>query len=60
MTKKVQAAFHGKFRTDLGKYADLFGDPAPGREKTLTLRVQDLGGNIRYIELPQDAPIELP
>ncbi len=59
VTKKVQAVFQGKFRTDLGKYADLFGDPAPGREKTLKLRVQDLGGNIKYLELPEDAPIEL-
>ena len=60
VTKKVQAVFQGKFRTDLGKYADLFGDPAPGQEKTLILRVQDLGGNIKYIELPEDAPVELP
>jgi hypothetical protein len=60
VTKKVQAAFHGKFRTDLGKYADLFGDPAPGQEKTLTLRVQDLCGRTTYIELPEDAPVELP
>lgn len=60
VTGKVQAAFQGKFRTDLGRYADLFGDPAPGQEKTLKLRVQDMGGSIRYIELPEDAPIELP
>jgi uncharacterized protein len=60
VTKKVQAAFHGKFRTDLGKYAELFGDPAPGQGKTLKLRIQDLCGNIRYLELPEDAPIELP
>ena len=59
VTKKVQSVFQGKFRTDLGRYADLFGDPAPGQEKTLKLRVQDLGGNIKYIELPEDAPIEL-
>ena len=60
VTKKVQSVFQGRFRTDLGKYADLFGDPAPGQEKTLKLRVQDLGGNIKYIELPEDAPLELP
>lgn len=60
VTKQVQSVFQGKFRTDLGKYADLFGDPAPSREKTLKLRVQDLGGNIKYIELPEDAPVELP
>lgn len=60
VTEKVQAAFHGKFRTDLGRYADLFGDPAPGREKTLKLRVQDLCGQFRYIELPENAPLELP
>ena len=59
VTKKVQAVFQGMFRTDLGKYADLFGDPAPGQEKTLKLRVQDLGGKIRYLELPEDSPIEL-
>ncbi|MCL5096087.1 MAG: hypothetical protein M1608_00845, partial [Candidatus Omnitrophica bacterium] len=60
VTKKVQSVFQGKFKTDLGKYADLFGDPAPGQEKTLKLRVQDLGGNMKYMELPEDAPIELP
>lgn len=59
VTKKVRAVFQGKFRTDLGKYTDLFGDPAPGQEKTLKLRVQDLGGNIKYMELPEDAPLEL-
>ena len=59
VTKKVQSVFQGKFKTDLGKYADLFGDPAPGQEKTLKLRVQDLGGNIKYMELPEDVPIEL-
>ena len=59
VTKKVQSMFQGKFKTDLGKYADLFGDPAPGQEKTLKLRVQDLGGNVKYMELPEDAPIEL-
>ena len=59
VTKKVQSMFQGKFRTDLGRYADLFGDPAPGQEKTLKLRVQDLGGSIKYLELPEDAPIEL-
>ena len=60
VTKKVQSMFQGKFKTDLGKYADLFGDPAPGQEKTLKLRVQDMGGNVKYMELPEDAPIELP
>ncbi|MHB8970898.1 MAG: beta-L-arabinofuranosidase domain-containing protein [Pirellulaceae bacterium] len=60
VTKKVQSVFQGKFRTDLGKYADLFGDPAPGQEKTLKLRVQDMCGHIQYIELPDDTPIELP
>ena len=59
VTKKVQSVFQGKFKTDLGKYADLFGYSAPGQEKTLKLRVQDVGGNIKYLELPQDAPIEL-
>jgi DUF1680 family protein len=60
VTQKVQTVFQGRFRTDLGRYADLFGDPAPGQEKTLQLRVRDLGGNIKHIELPEDAPIELP
>ena len=35
-------------------------DPAPGQEKTLKLKVRDLGGNCKTIELPEDAPIELP
>jgi len=60
VTRKVQSLFQGKFRTELGRYADLFGDPAPGQVKTLKLRVRDLGGNVKYLELPEDAPIELP
>ncbi|MDD4872197.1 MAG: glycoside hydrolase family 127 protein [Kiritimatiellae bacterium] len=60
VTEKVQSVFRGKFRTDLGKYADLFGDPAPGQEKTLKLRVQDLCDNTKYMELPENASIELP
>lgn len=60
VTKNVQSIFQGQFRTDLGKYADLFGDPAPGQEKTLKLRVLDLGGHIKHLELPEDAPIVLP
>jgi len=60
VTKKVQSVFQGKFKTDLGKYADLFGDPAPGQEKTLKLRARDMGGNAKYMELPEDTPIELP
>ena len=60
VTEKVLSLFEGKVRTELGKYADLFGDPAPGREKTLKLRVQDLSGRIKYVELPEDAPIVLP
>jgi DUF1680 family protein len=60
VTQKVKAAFHGKFKTDLGKYADLFGDPAPGQEKTLKIRVRDMCGNGKTIELSEDAPIELP
>ena len=60
VTEKVNSIFQGKFKTDLGKYANLFGDPAPGQEKTLKLRVQDLGGNSSYLELPEDAPIVLP
>jgi hypothetical protein len=60
VTQKVQSVFQGKFRTDLGKYTDLFGDPAPGQEKTLRLRVQDMSGKVKYIELPDDAAIELP
>ncbi len=43
VTKRVQSVFQGKFRTDLGKYADLFGDPAPGQEKTLKLQSAGLG-----------------
>lgn len=60
VTEKVLSLFEGKVRTELGKYADLFGDPAPGQEKTLKLRVQDLSGRIKYVELPEDAPIVLP
>ena len=60
VTKKVQATFQGKFRTELGNYADLFGDPAPGQAKTLKLWVRELDGNSKQLELPENAPIELP
>jgi len=60
VTAKVQSLFQGKYQTDLGAYVDLFGDPAPGQEKTLKLRVQDLTGNIKYLEFPDNAPIVLP
>jgi DUF1680 family protein len=60
VTRIVRSKFQGKYKTDLGRYADLFGDPAPGQAKTLKLRVQDMGGNVRYLELPEDAAIELP
>ena len=60
VTAKVQSVFQGKYKTELGKYADLFGDPAPGVEKTLKLRVQDMVGNVKFLEFSDDAPIVLP
>ena len=60
VTEKVQSVFQGKYKTELGKYADLFGDPAPGVEKTLKLRVQDMVGNIKFLEFADNAPIVLP
>ena len=56
VTKKVQSVFQGKFRTDLGKYADLFGDPAPGQEKTLKLRVQDMSGQHQIYRIARRCP----
>ena len=60
VTEKVQAAVQRQYRTDIGKYSELFGDPAPGKEKSLKLRIQDMGGNIKYVELPDNAPIVWP
>ncbi len=60
VTKKLQSVFQGKYQTDVGKYANLFGDPAPGQQKTLRLRVQDMAGRIKHLEFPEDAPIVLP
>lgn len=60
VTDKVQAKFHNRLVTPLGSYAELFGEVAPGAEKTLKVKLdywQD--GVVKYREFSQDVPLDL-
>jgi hypothetical protein len=60
VTEKVVAKYHNRLITPLGSYASVFGDPAPGVEKTLKVKVGYWReGTVKYLELPADAPLEL-
>ena len=60
VTEKVQAKYHNRLVTPLGAYAELFGDPAPGAEKTLKVRVHYWrDDSVKYLELPPDSPLDL-
>jgi len=44
----------------LGRYAELFGEVAPGAEKTLKVKLHDWrDGVVRYLEVPQDSALDL-
>ncbi|MBI5686779.1 MAG: glycoside hydrolase family 127 protein [Verrucomicrobia bacterium] len=60
VTDKVQAKYHNRLLTPLGSYAELFGDPASDKEKTLKVKVNYWrDGTVKYLELPPDSPLDL-
>jgi hypothetical protein len=60
VTEKVRAKYHNRLVTPLGCYSELFGDPAPGPEKTLKIKVHHWrDGAVEYLELPPDSPLDL-
>ncbi|NUQ65134.1 MAG: glycoside hydrolase family 127 protein [Pirellulales bacterium] len=60
VTETVQAKFHNRLVTPLGPYAELFSAAAPGGEKTLKVKLNYWReGVVKYLELPQDAALDL-
>lgn len=60
VTEKLQARFHNRLVTPLGRYAALFGEVSPGIETTLKVKVHYWReGVLKYVELPQDAALDL-
>ena len=60
VTEQVQAKFHNRLVTPLGSYADLFGEVAPGAEKTLKVKLHYWrDGVVKYLEFPQDSALDL-
>ena len=60
VTEKVQAKFHNRLVTPLGPYAELFGEAAPGAEKTLKVKLHYWrDGVVKYLEFPQDSALDL-
>ena len=60
VTEKVQARFHNRLVTPLGPYAGLFGNVAPGTEKTLKIKLNYWrDGVVKYLEFPQDSALDL-
>ena len=60
VTDMVKAKFHNRLVTPLGPYSQLFGRLAPGAEKTLKVKLDYWrDGLIKYLEFPQDAPLDL-
>ena len=60
VTENVQARFHNRLVTPLGPYGELFGDVAPGEEKTLKVKLNYWrDGVVKYLEFPQDSALDL-
>jgi hypothetical protein len=60
VTEKVQAKFHNRLVTPLGPYAELFGEVAPGAEKTLKVKLHYWrDGVVKYLEFPPDSALDL-
>jgi DUF1680 family protein len=60
VTDQVQAKFRNRLVTPLGPYAALFGEAAPGAEKTLKVKLHYWrDGVVKYLEFPQDAALDL-
>ncbi len=60
VTEQVQARYHNRLVTPLGPCTDLFGDVAPGAEKTLKVKLHYWrDGMAKYLEFPQDSALDL-
>lgn len=60
VTEKLQARYRNRLVTPLGPYTDLFGDVAPGAEKTLKVKLDYWrDGMVKYVEFPQDSALDL-
>ncbi|HPM79116.1 MAG TPA: glycoside hydrolase family 127 protein [Candidatus Anammoximicrobium sp.] len=60
VTDKVQAKFHNRLVTPLGRYSDLFGEAGPGVENTLKVKLHYWrDGVVKYLEFPQDSDLDL-
>jgi len=62
VTDKVQARFHNRLVTPLGRYAELFGEQSgpPGVEKTLKVKLNFWrDGVVKYLEFPQDSALDV-
>ncbi len=60
VTKVLQSQYHNRLVTPLGSYKSLFGDAAPGQDKTLKVKVSLWQhGIVKYLEFAPDAPLDL-
>jgi len=60
VTAKVQAKYHNRLVTPLGPYAQLFGEAAPGEEKTLKVKVHYWREDVvKHLEFPQNSALDL-
>ena len=60
VTEEVQARFHNRLVTPLGPYAQLFGEAAPGVEKTLKVKLHYWrDGVVKHLDFPQDSALDL-
>lgn len=60
VTETLQARYHNRLVTSLGPYTDLFGDVAPGSDKTLKVKLHYWrDGLMKYLEFPQDSALDL-
>ncbi|MGA2496961.1 MAG: beta-L-arabinofuranosidase domain-containing protein [Tepidisphaeraceae bacterium] len=60
VTEKVQAKFRKRLVTPLGPYSGLFGEGAPGAEKTLKVKLHSYPDRtVKYLEFPQDSALDL-
>ena len=60
VTEIVQAKYHNRLVTPLGRYAEVFGDATPDKENTLKVKVHYWRkGVVKYLEFPQDSALNL-
>ena len=60
VTDSVQAQFHNRLVTPLGRYSELFGGVAPGADNTLKVKFHYWrDGVMKYLEFPADAALDL-